>query len=740
MAPSPKLAVPLKTTKDLDWASPLQAYIRNTYGSSENFSKECQMFSRLRQDMTGAGKDATGRDLLYKYYGQLELLDLRIPVEEGGCRVGFTWMDAYTHLETTQHSIAFEKASVLFNLASTNSHIAVDASDLKIAYKAFQAASGIYTFVAENFLHAPSSDLNRDTVKALATLMLAQAQEVFVETLLSEGKAKPAVLTKVAKSAANMYKTAVEGISNAVSKGWGERDWVSLANVQQYYMESVANHQQALLQSSKSKEGIAIAYMKISISKSEAAMRSYLPSAYNAFNEILNAHNAQLTTALASMEKDNDLVYHNSVPPVNTVPEIGPLEAAVPTPMSDLYKDQDITQLIGRDIFEKLIPVSVAEQISMYTEEKAKVLRAEGEKVDVAEEELSTALEYLGLPAALKTIRQITQSVNTNKIDDQVLSWAQKIHAEGPVTFADIDQKKRDIYEMVERCDRELEAEEAESEGMRARLGQFWSQSPSASLTSTLKSDLHSIKESLWTASNSDKKLQAQYAPVEGEIRILAQGPNSPELAAYFRQSGSVSSLSNSLLDMDLSERQATAGVKKPDTEAVESLLKKLTKLKKERGLVYTEMKQKIQQDDISSLLILNQKVPNIEEKLFKSELEKFIPYQKRIAATVYQQAMTLKELTAEWKAVLDNPAIKQRRAQLDDSDRRSHGTISRFKQAFEAWNDVYYGKQKGVHFYNELFDFAKSTERNVLEFVENRRDESKRILATLQNRRQQMI
>lgn len=91
MPSSPKIAVPLKTTTEVDWEAPLRTYIRQTYGSADNFSKECQMFSRLRQDMMGAGNDPTGRDLIYKYYGQLELLDLRIPVEEGGCKVGFTW-------------------------------------------------------------------------------------------------------------------------------------------------------------------------------------------------------------------------------------------------------------------------------------------------------------------------------------------------------------------------------------------------------------------------------------------------------------------------------------------------------------------------------------------------------------------------------------------------------------------------------------------------------------------------
>ncbi|KAK9452591.1 BRO1-like domain-containing protein [Dipodascopsis uninucleata] len=746
---SPKIAIPLKTTKDLDWAGPLQAYIKNVYGPSEDFSKECQIFNRLRQDVMGTGKDATARDIVYRYYGQLELLDLRIPVEEGGCRVSFTWTDAYTNIETSQHSIAFEKASILFNLASINSHIAVDTTDLKVAYKDFQAASGIYTFVAENFLHAPSADLNRDTVRALASIMLAQAQEVFVERLLQDGSGKPAMLTKLAKSASLMFKAAVEGLSAAVAKGWGERDWVALANIHQYYMEAVANHQQGLLQSSKGKQGLAIAYVKSAIANNESALKSYLPTTYSAFRGILVSQQQQLSQELTQMEKDNDFIYHTAIPHVSTLAEISPLEAAKATSMNDLYKDQDITQLIGNDIFEKLIPVSVAEQSSMYSEEKAKLLRAEGEKVDIAEEELATALEYLGLPAALKTIKSLTKSaLDDRQIDPQVADWAQLIQVSGLVSFGDIDKRKREIYQIAERCERELEAEAAECENMRQRFGHYWTQSPSESLTSTLKSDLHSIKDSLWTAATSDQKLQNQYREVESDVRILAQGPNSMELVSLFRGSNSVSSVSQSLLDMHMSDSERSLQIKNDtanegnaaasvseDVESAENLLRRLTKLKKERGLVFTELKEKVQQDDISSLLILNKKVPNVEEKLFKTELEKYLPYQKRIAATIYQQAATIKELTGVWRSILENPVIKERRAKTDVADLQRTSVIERMKRAYTTWSDVYSGKQKGDKFYGELYNFTKSTERNVRDFIENRVDERKRIIQNFERR-----
>ena len=87
------ISSPLKQTNEIDWIPPLKTYIRQTYGDDpERYTEECNTLNRLRQDMRGAGKDSTaGRDLLYRYYGQLELLDLRFPVDENHIKISFTW-------------------------------------------------------------------------------------------------------------------------------------------------------------------------------------------------------------------------------------------------------------------------------------------------------------------------------------------------------------------------------------------------------------------------------------------------------------------------------------------------------------------------------------------------------------------------------------------------------------------------------------------------------------------------
>jgi hypothetical protein len=168
---------------------------------------------------------------LYKYFGQLELLELRF----SEIRVNFPWHDAFTNKLITQTSIAYEKASILFQIAGTHSAIAAsqnrsDPEGLKRAFYYFRACAGMLTYINENFLHAPSTDLSRDVVKFLVNVILAQATEVFFEKCTDEKKGN-ALVSKVGAQAAFMYNSLTEEVKEFMGKGIFDRNWVTLIQV-----------------------------------------------------------------------------------------------------------------------------------------------------------------------------------------------------------------------------------------------------------------------------------------------------------------------------------------------------------------------------------------------------------------------------------------------------------------------------------------------------------------------------
>jgi hypothetical protein len=143
--------------------------------------------------------------------------------------------DAFTHKPTSQYSLAYEKASIIFNISAVLSCHAAhqnrsEDSGLKTAYHSFQASAGMYNYINENFLHAPSTDLSRDTIKTLIGIMLAQGQEVFLEKQIADDK-KVGLLAKLASQAAFLYSQAVEGVQENVTKAVFEKVWLLVTQV-----------------------------------------------------------------------------------------------------------------------------------------------------------------------------------------------------------------------------------------------------------------------------------------------------------------------------------------------------------------------------------------------------------------------------------------------------------------------------------------------------------------------------
>jgi hypothetical protein len=153
-------------------------------------------------------------------------------------RVNFPWNDAFTNKLTTQTAIAYEKASVLFQIAATHSAIAAsqnrsDPEGLKLAFYYFKTCAGMLTYINENFLHAPSTDLSREVIKFLVGVIMAQATEVFLEKCIDEKKA-PALVAKIASQAASMYTSLSEEVKDFMGKGIFDRNWITLIQVCSY--------------------------------------------------------------------------------------------------------------------------------------------------------------------------------------------------------------------------------------------------------------------------------------------------------------------------------------------------------------------------------------------------------------------------------------------------------------------------------------------------------------------------
>lgn len=541
--------------------------------------------------------------------------------------------DAFTHKSTAQYSLAYEKASIIFNISAVLScHAAYqnrfDETGQKTAYHSFQAAAGMFTYINENFLHAPSTDLSRETVKTLIAIMLAQAQEVFLEKQIADGR-KVALLAKLASQAASLHAQAAEGVQDNVTRGVFDKLWLHLTQVKASYSSSIAQYYQALADDDANSHGTAIARLQIAETEGQDAARIAVsfPSTVSAASdlssesgsslvEMTKKHLANVQERLAVCNKDNDFIYHQTVPAEAALSGIPKLQAAKAIPVSDLYQGQDIQRIIGPDIFQKIVPMSVTESASLYDEEKAKLVRAEAEKVETANGEMAASLDYLKLPGSLNVLKGGMEQETS--VDEEFRTWCEELAGHEPFgsAFDQLQKEKSSVLSTLERCVKQLDMEESICEKMRSKYGGDWAQQPSSKLTSTLRSDILSYKGAVEEASGSDSQLLHTSRQYESDFDEMRSAGELDEADVLYQRallnaganrgksrngigSPMTPNREGNLLDDDFAE----GGLSVMDQIArVEDLFQKLDLIKRDRTQVLKDLKEKVGIPRISRL------------------------------------------------------------------------------------------------------------------------------------------
>lgn len=531
--------------------------------------------------------------------------------------------DAFTHKATSQYSLAFEKASIIFNISAVLScHAAFqnrsDESALKAAYHSFQASAGMFTYINENFLHAPSSDLSRETVKTLIHITLAQAQEVFLEKQVTDKK-KVGLLAKLAAQAGYLYNQALEGVQENVNKAIFEKVWFMMIQVKANLLNSTAQYYQALTDEEASQYGSAVSRLQAAqslVKEAERVAKNFpgsVPPSSNLSAEsgsllqgLTKRHLSTVTEKLQELAKDNDYIYHQTVPPEASLEQIAKLPASKPIPVSELYAGQDISRITGPDLFAKIVPFSVTESASLYDEEKAKLVRAETEKVDTANGEMAASLDYLRLPGALQVLKGgFDQDILP---DEDFRQWCEDVAGhENPVAIFDfLSTEKEAIVGVLDRCSKQLDMEESVCEKMRSKYENEWTQQPSSQLTTPLRGDIRTYREALEEAMRSDKQLLLKLKQNESELDEMRRAIQDDAVDQLFQRAvtqargknsanPSPSSAENNLLDADFGE----GGLSVVDQIAkVEDILKKLNLVKRERNQVLKDLKDKVSQEN----------------------------------------------------------------------------------------------------------------------------------------------
>jgi hypothetical protein len=377
------------------------------------------------------------------------------------------------------------------------------------------------------------------------------------------------------------------------------------------YFTSLMHYHRALVDDAAGKHGEALVRFTVSETNAKEANRiastliSYfvtslspqLPSdAGTSITEITKAHLGICAEKRKEAHRDNDLIYNAVLPPESTLAIIEKTSVAIPITIQEVFGTPAAQKTIGPDIFQRLIPLSVHEGASVYSEEKAKLVRGEVEKSDIADGEIKAGLVSIGVKEGLSWYREMldTSDNEADPIPPAVKSWRDEISGK-----ADIDQQLREmeklrskVREELEGANRALDVESRACETMRVRYEHLWTQEPSAGPSKALRQDLKSHLAALDQAQASDAQAVGLWKETRPDIEILTDYDG--RLTDCFRDG---SEPKPDLLDLDTSATSSDEAERKRVANLVKEIddgIGRINKLGRERNETVKDLKEKV--------------------------------------------------------------------------------------------------------------------------------------------------
>ena len=754
---SPLIALPLKETREVELEKPLAALIQTVYEQhAESFSEDLERVEQTRKDATDkASGDETARDLLFSWFHMLEMLELRFPE----LRTSFTWREAFSMSEVTQQALAYEKASVIFNCAARISAVGMhldrrdaQSDGVKRSYAAFRQAAGFLDYIQSNFMHAPSKDLSSKFVQSLKTLMLVQAAEIFLEKSIADKKG-PALVAKLASHVAGTYTSLYEEWQDSNMFGSIPSIWRCVIMYKSKHVASIAQFYCAHADDAAGAHGTALARFHLAEKLAKEACRlvgylnwfnyqsllfvSTLPSDTTAAASAeVKAHAAVVAEACRAAEKDNDLVYHEVQPSEDALPAIDATNVTTPIPIRETFAMPDVQRVLGADIFPTLVPLSVHESASMYSEEQAKLVRAETERVESANEELQAALASMDLPKALLQYDALEGRAATAEPSASLLDDAQIVAVGRPV--ASIEQALARLTqpqvadELLADALADLDEENRTCERLRVEHAHRWTQEPLGSVARTLRRDLTSHRDALRQAQEHDKDLAVLWASVQDDVALLQQGPDAVRGAVQRAAQSAQAKGAPSLVDLDEGEADPQRDDAVALLQQTRATLDRVRRLPKQRTEQLQELKTRVRGDDISRVLLLNRRIQNIEPKVFAAELAKYTPLQSQLVDSVVHQNAMLDELRTSLQKLSTHPGTAPVRKQRNASALACAELEQRLTRAFDAFSEVCAVLDKASSFYAELRQQAERLNTETARLLAERRAERQTLAQSL--------
>nr|XP_020771686.1 tyrosine-protein phosphatase non-receptor type 23 isoform X3 [Odocoileus virginianus texanus] len=591
--------------------------------------------------------------------------------------VSVTWTEIFSGKPVAHEDIKYEQACILYNLGALHSMLGamdkrVSEEGMKVSCTHFQCAAGAFSYLREHFPQAYSVDMSRQILTLNVNLMLGQAQECLLEKSMLDNR-KSFLVARISAQVVDYYKEACRALENpdtASLLGRIQKDWKKLVQMKIYYFAAVAHLHMGKQAEEQQKFGEQVAYFQSALDKLNEAIK-LAKGQPDTVQDALRFAMDVIGGKYNSAKKDNDFIYHEAVPALDTLQPVKGAPLVKPLPVNPT--DPAVT---GPDIFAKLVPMAAHEASSLYSEEKAKLLREMMAKIEDKNEVLDQFMDSLQLdPETVDNLDaynhippQLMEKCAALSVrPDTVRNLVQSMQVLSGV-FTDVEASLKDIRDLLEE-DEVLEHKLQEAAG------------PAGASTAVSKAELAEVRRE-W----------AKYM----EVHEKASFTNSELHRAMNLHVGNLRLLSGPL---DQVRAALPSPALSPEDKAVlqnlKRILAKVQEMRDQRVSLEQQLRELIQKDDITAALVTADH--SEMKKLFEEQLKKYDQLRVYLEQNLAAQDNVLRALT---EANVQYAAVRR---VLGDLDQKWNSTLQSLVASYEAYEDLMKKSQEGKDFYADL-------------------------------------
>lgn len=481
----------------------------------------------MRREAVYPSKDVVGCSLMKRYYCQLHFMASRFPMRENQeAAVLFTWKSLHSNSTIAMKDISLEMASILFNIGALHSHLGssdtrITSEEMKMSCTHFQCAAWAFQHINEEFMTGKSLGLSPVLMSFMCHLCLAQAQECILEKSMMDNR-KAGITAKIAVQVVDYYKQSLSLLSvwpqdeTSVSDVSGLKTykyWNKFILFKVAYYESILLLFQGQMSEDQQKMGERVTYFEAALSKIlEARKLSTGLENIDIINKALEFVNDVIETKARNAKKENEFIYHESVPNLAHLPKIQ--GATLVKGISFNINDPEVC---GSDLFSNIVPMEAHEAASLYSEEKAKLLRKINGMIESKNEELETFLSMLDLD-------EIKEKIDGNNLPQELIDRCASLNAKPDTiqSLADAMSKLSNLYHEVESMLNDIKELLQREEIHEKEYQQMLGKRPPSIAATDLTREFKKYQEAHAKASESNQTLHKAMVMHVSNMKLLS--------------------------------------------------------------------------------------------------------------------------------------------------------------------------------------------------------------------------